>query len=151
MLGRKTLAADHVYGAAPVAFTAATSVGGVGLMEISCSVEETEMLVDLELRACVSQDVSSALDFTYFVDGADVETVGTNGLYRAVIGTTAVSVYFNHTLRLAKGQHLIQLRLKSAQTPTIAGATIPAELTVRRHSHPATLGHGVDSKVQLIQ
>jgi hypothetical protein len=46
----------------------------------------------------------------------------------------------------------VALRLKAPTGDvTVEGASIPAELVAHRLSHPATLGHGVDSKVQLVQ
>jgi len=34
---------------------------------------------------------------------------------------------------------------------TVRGTVVPCELVAFRNSHMATLGHGVDSKVQLAQ
>lgn len=156
MLGLKRLEADFVYGGDPDAFTAALDAGsGEGLLELGFQVEEAEMLVDLECRLLMDVSANDTLRLTFFVDGVDVETVGTAGLYQVPLLTASdpTSIYLNKTVRLDQGFHTVEVRMLTVGNgiPTIAGATIPAELVARRHSHPATLGHGVDSKVQLIQ
>jgi len=156
MLGLKRLEANFVYAAPPAAFTAPIDAGtGEGLLELGFQVEEAEMLVDLEARITHWTATPVLTDFTFFVDGADVETVGTNGLARqlnAAAGAGGMqTLVLSKTLRLAQGFHTVDLRVISAEVVNLAGATIPCELVARRHSHPATLGHGVDSKVQLVQ
>jgi len=156
MLGSKTLtdAAGALVGATllnPAAFTAITAAGGA--LEVGFSVEEAEMLVDLKLALTYSNTVREATDFTLFVDGADL-SAGTNGFYRhtAAVIADQNSIYFDVTLRLAQGFHTVAAQLKAPTGDvTVQGASIPCTLTARRHSHPATLGHGVDSKTQLIQ
>lgn len=155
MLGLSRLTANFTYGAAPVAFTAP----GAGILELGFQVEEAEMLVDLEMRLTHHTPTPVLTDFTFFVDSgvgyADVETVGTNGLARQLNAAAAAAgmqtLSLSKTLRLPRGFNRVQVRVKSAEAVTLAGATIPCELTARRHSHPATLGHGVDSKAMLIQ
>ena len=155
MLGLKRLEADFTYAAAPTAFTAPVhAVTGEGLLEIGFQVEEEEMLVDLEARFLLDVNADDTVNATFFVDGQDVETVGTVGLWQAdmLAAGNGTTVYLNKTVRLDQGYHTVELRfLADPATPIILGATIPAELVARRHSHPATLGHGVDSKVQLVQ
>ena len=149
MLGLKRLTADSTL-VNPAAFTALPT----GLLELGFQVEEEEMLVDLDASVTYSNTVVEATDFTLFVDGADIETVGTNGIARHTAAVIADEnmVLVGRTMRLAQGFHTLALRLKAPTGDvTVQGASIPAELTARRHSHPATLGHGVDSKVQLIQ
>jgi len=155
MLGLKRLEADFTYGAAPAAFTAPIDGGtGEGLLELGFQVEEEEMFVHLSARLTYSTPTPSATNFTFFVDGADVETVGTAGLaiHTADAAAALATVSLSKTIRLAKGFHVVDVRLLNAgEAPTLGGATIPCELEARRSSHPATLGHGVDSKGQLIQ
>jgi hypothetical protein len=156
MLGLKRLEADFVYAAPPATFTPPLdATTGEGLLEIGFQVEEEEMLVDLEMRITHWTATPVLVDFTLFVDGTDIETVGTNGLARqlnAAAGAGGMqTLTLSKTLRLAKGFHVADVRLISAEVVNLAGATIPCELVARRHSHPATLGHGVDSKVQLVQ
>lgn len=155
MLGLKRLEANFTYAAPPAAFTTPLDpVTGEALLQLGFQVEEQEMLIDLELRLTYSTPTPTPTNFTFFVDGADVETVGVAGLMlHTCDGAGALAtIYLNKTVRLNQGFHTVELRaLNAAEAPTIGGATIPAELVARRHSHPATLGHGVDSKVQLIQ
>ena len=156
MLGLKRLEADFVYAGDPDAFTAVIDAGsGEGLLELGFQVEEAEMFVILEARLLMSLSADDTLNITFFVDGVDVETVGTAGLYQGPFLTAAAdrTVSISKTLRLAQGFHTVDVRMLTAANaiPTIEGATIPAELSARRSSHPATLAHGVDSKVQLVQ
>ena len=151
MLGIKTLAADATL-TAPTTFTANQLAAGE--LELGFQVEEAEMLVDLELDITYSHTTNAAAsDFTLYVDGADV-SAGANGLYRHTPGaaTEENTLYKSVTVRLTQGFHTVELRAKtSANNIVLEGATIPCEIRARRHSHPATLGHGVDSKVQLAQ
>jgi hypothetical protein len=151
MLGRKTYAADATLAAAPVDFT--TNQLAAGELVLGFNVEESEMLIDLEAVLTFSNTVVERTDFTLFVDGTDVAT-GTNGLacFTPAVAADENTVYVSRTERLAQGYHTVEVRIKApVGAVTVEGATIPAELVARRHSHPATLGHGVDSKVQLIQ
>ena len=112
------------------------------------------MFVILSTRLTYSTATPTATNFTFFVDGADVETVGTAGLmvHTADGAGALATVVLTKTVRLDKGYHTVDVRLLNAtEAPTLGGATIPCELEVRRSSHPATLGHGVESKGQLIQ
>lgn len=145
MLGRVELTSDVAL-VAPAAFTKVTGA------EMLFHVEEEEMLVDLYAKVTFSTSAVERADFTLFVDGANV--AGANGLAcltPAVIADEN-TVVAARTVRLAKGSHSLDLRVKvAAGDLTVEGATIPCELVAERRSHPATLGHGVDSKVQLIQ
>lgn len=145
MLGRVELTTDVAL-AAPAAFTKVTGA------EMLFHVEEEEMLVDLYAKVTFSTSAVARADFTLFVDGANVG--GANGLACLTPAAAADvnTVVAARTVRLAKGSHILDLRVKvAAGDLTVAGATIPCELVAERRSHPATLGHGVDSKVQLIQ
>lgn len=156
MLGLKRLEADFTYAATPNAFTPVLDAGnGEGLLELGFQVEEEEMFVHLSCRLLLDIGANDTVQLTFFVDGADVETVGTAGLLQKPLLTASDSetLVIEKTVRLAQGFHTVDMRMLTtgAGVPTIEGATIPAELEARRSSHPATLGHGVDSKVQLIQ
>lgn len=151
MLGRKTLAANATLAAAPTDFD--TNQLAAGELMLGFQVEEDEMLVDLEARLVYANSVAEATRFTFYVDGLASVDLPAAGLYlhtpAAGVATTA---YVRTTLRLDKGYHTVEVRgLAPTGAITIAGATMPSELVARRHSHPATLGHGVDSKAQLIQ
>jgi len=151
MLGRKTLAADATLAAAPTDFD--TNQLAAGELELGFTVEEDEMLVDLESRLVWANSVAEATSFTYYIDGAASPDLAAAGL---VLETPAAGVlttsYMRTTLRLDKGYHTVAVRaLAATGAVTIGGATMPSEVVARRQSHPATLGHGVDSKAQLIQ
>jgi hypothetical protein len=131
----------------PAAFT---SFAG---LQTSFFVEEDEMLVRLTATLTFSNTVVERTDFTLLMDGADLAD-GTNGLAcmtPAVIGDEN-TLQLLWEGRLAAGEHTLAVQVKAPTGDvTLEGATIPCVLNARRHSHPATLGHGVDSKVQLIQ
>lgn len=150
MLGVKTHSADAVHGGVPTDFV--TEQLTAGQQRLGFHVEEAEMLIDLEVSATYSGAAAGTLNLTLFVDGANIGHA-TNGLHLSQLGALNAehTVYFSHTVRLAKGYHVAEVRVFSSTTPTLQAGTIPARLVARRHSHPATLGHGVDSKVQLVQ
>jgi len=157
MLGLKRLEAPFTYAAAPAVFTAPLdAVTGEGLLELGFQVEEAEMFVDLDIRMLLDMTVANdTLNITFFVDGVDVETFGTAGLWQdsILLADVPETVQLTKTLRLDQGFHTVDVRMlvAGAGVPAILGSVIPAELSARRSSHPATLGHGVDSKVQLVQ
>ena len=151
MLGFKRQSVDVTL-TAPTTFAIAQLAAGE--LTAGFTVEEVEMLVDFELDITYSHTTNAdPSDFTIFVDGADIAP-GTNGLIRHTpsAATDENTVYKKVTLRIAQGFHTAEVRAKTAANNIIVeGATVPSTITVRRHSHPATLGHGVDSKVQLVQ
>ena len=148
MLGRKEILTDIVYGGAPVIEGANQLTAGQ--LELAFFVEEEEMLVDLELNF-VFTGTAADFDATFLVDGVNLGTGTADALLRMQGATTESYVSLRKTVRLAQGAHTLEAQLAHATAPTLLGALVPGELIARRHSHPATLGHGVDSKVQLIQ
>lgn len=152
MLGRITLAADVTL-TAPTDFD--TAQLAAGQLMLGFQVEEAEMLVDLEARITYSHTTDAApSDFTFYVDGAASADLPAAGLVRhtPAAATDENTVYMRVTLRLPQGYHTVDVRATTAANNIIfEGASLPSTLVVRRHSHPATLGHGVDSKVQLVQ
>ena len=154
MLGRKTLATDATL-TAPTDFVTAQLAAGE--LELGFQVEEDEMLIDLEAHLCYSASAAGLVTFTFFVDAAANADLPAAGLWRTEVVASTVGVqamaYPRATIRLNKGHHKLAVRASaSAGNITVLGATaIPSDVVARRHSHPATLGHGVDSKVQLAQ
>lgn len=153
MLGRKVHSADVTL-TAPTDFV--TAQLALGQLTCGFQVEEQEMLVDLEARVPFSGSAAGLLSFTVFVDGAAHADIPAAGLYRHQVITEEVAAertaYVRTTVRIAKGFHTAELRASaSAGNIVIEAGSIPAEIVVRRHSHPATLGHGVESKAMLIQ
>lgn len=148
MLGRKTVEAAVVYGGAPVIEGANQLTAGE--LELSFYVEEEEMLIDLELNVTLTATAGD-LDATFLVDGTNLGGGTAAALMRMQATGSEDYVSLRKTVRLAKGQHTVEAQLANAGAPTLNGDVVPGELVARRHSHPATLGHGVDSKAQLIQ
>jgi len=95
------------------------------------------------------------------IDYATGAMTGTTGLLTALStveethvseGGMATTLLARRIVRLPVGLHLAELRLKYTTGPVVVmGGVVPCELAVLRLSHNATLGHGVDSKVQRIQ
>ena len=153
MLGRKLLSADATL-TGPSDFD--TNQLAAGELELGFTVEEDEMLVDLEARLVYSGSAVGTIAYTFYVDGAASADLPAAGLFLTSTLTDSTddpfTAYVRTTLRLEKGYHTVEVRATaSAGNITYVGATMPSELVARRHSHPATLGHGVDSKAQLIQ
>ncbi len=153
MLGRAKVDEDVTL-VGVTTFAGGAVAEGVGPESLSLrfSVEEEEMLVDLEILATVSHSVANGeVDWTLFLDGADL-AAGADGFARLAMSSTATegtTLSAKWTQRIEQGEHRVEVRLKSpAGDITVEGATWPAYLTARRASHPATLAHGVDSKVQ---
>jgi hypothetical protein len=153
MLGRAKVDEDVVL-TGITTFAAGAVAESVGPESLSrrFDVEEEEMLVDFEVLASISHSVASeVLHWTFFLDGADI-AAGADGMAQLHMPATAddaTMLAASWTMRVPMGQHRLELRLKTpAGNMTVAGATWPAYLSARRASHPATLAHGVDSKVQ---
>lgn len=153
MLGRKTLSADATL-TAPTDFDTAQLTSGE--LELGFNVEEDDMLVDLEARLVYSGSAVGTIAFTFYVDGAAVTELPAAGLFLTSTLTDSTddpfTAYVRTTLVLDKGYRTVEVRASaSAGNITYEGATVPSEVVARRHSHPGTLGHGVDSKAQLAQ
>lgn len=149
MLGRKTITTQITFPGVPA--LPATNQFTSGELELSFFVEEDEMLVDLELKLVLTATTGD-LDATFFVDGTNLGG-GTAVALSRQQALTGAEVYVNlrTTQRFAAGTHIVEARLAAVSAAVINGDVVPGELVARRHSHPATLGHGVDSKGQLIQ
>lgn len=154
MLGRVEVVSNVVTAAGPVFATTGLVTGAL----LQFWVEEDEMLVDLTAKVTLANSVVEETDVTIFVASgtsaaADI-AAGTNGLARITPAVAADenTVFARRVVRLAKGLHTASVRVKAPTgVVTVAGTSIPCELMAMRLSHMATLGHGVDSKVQLIQ
>ena len=153
MLGRVTVTTSEAAGAAPNIGTGANQLDGI--LELSFFIEEDEMLVDLEFRGLVTNGSAALSNATFVVttDGVTTNLGGGTGegLWQTPASAGPHMIYMRTTQRLARGQHTVAVWFEQAADITVDGDVIPAELVARRHSHPATLGHGVDSKAQLIQ
>jgi len=122
-------------------------------LAVAFYVEEEEMLVELELDAVITHSADDGqADLDLVVDGTNLG--GADGLLRKSISGAGGDdhVLLRRIIRLAKGQHLVGVEMKTpAGTATISGATWAAQLRAKRVSHNGTLGHGVDAKAQLVQ
>ena len=149
MLGEAVIDADVTL----TGITAFNHATGASLIKsLRFTVEEEEMLVDLKVLATLHHSVADeVLDYTLFLDGADVAPLAA-GLGRKAMPSTANdpdTLTFERTMRVAKGEHQLQLHLRTAAGNIIVdGATWNGWLTARRHDHPATAPAQTNSKVQ---
>lgn len=126
--------------------------GGSLISSLKFGVEEEEMFVDLKVLCTLHHSVvNGILDATLFLDGVDLGPLA-DGLVRKSMPTVADQpdvLSFERTMRIPAGEHQLQLHIKApAGNVIVDGATWNGWLTATRHSHPATLAHGVDSKTQ---
>lgn len=143
MLGSIILTAD---------VTATTAVfATVAGLAMSFRVEEEEMVVSLEFQGVVSNDnAAGRVDLDFNVDGTRVSGATAGLMGYPSVSSVLAPVHMVRVVRLSKGDHTLALQWKAAAgVNTLAATTFPAQLVVRRMSHPATLGQGVNSKVQL--
>jgi hypothetical protein len=139
MYGEVTIAADVTL-TAPTAFAAPT--GGT----LRFHVEESEMWVVLEFLGTYAHSAGAVTFGTFYVDGADIGAL-TDGLHENTLGTDPVPVYFNKRLRLAQGEHRLEVRFKSASGNVVVhGAGVPCVLSALRLSHNATVAANQNSK-----
>lgn len=125
---------------APTAFAA--PAGG----RLRFHVEEEEMFVQLEFLGTYLHSAGGATFGTFFVDGSDVGDL-TDGLHEHTLGTTAEACYFKKIMRLAQGEHLLEVRFKTAAgNVTVLGAGVPCVLSALRLSHNATVAANQNSK-----
>jgi len=131
--------------------TAFNHATGASLVKsLKFGVEEEEMLVDLKVLCTLHHSVADeVLDYTLFLDGTDLAPLAA-GLGRLAMPSTAddpTQLAFERTMRIPQGEHQLQLHLRTAAGNIIVdGATWNGWLTATRHSHPATLAQGVNSK-----
>lgn len=151
MLGTALITTDVVL----AAIAAYDYAGGASLIaSLKFTVEEEEMLTDLKcLLTAYHATTDAAVDVTFFLDGADLADLA-DGLVRKNMSTVvglpgADMIAFEHTLRIPKGEHQLQLHMKSptAGALTVSGTTHHGYLQARRHSHPATSAANANAKV----
>ena len=134
---------------APVNFATAQVSGGAG-NGLRFSVEEEEMFTKLEFQGWFAHSVADTpFDLTFFVDGVDVGYL-VDGITREVSNLTPalpVAVYFKKILRLAPGEHKMELRAKcTAGNLILKGLLHPAVLSATRMSSNATVAANMTSK-----
>lgn len=150
MLGRAKIDED-VTMTAPTTFTVLAETAGAERLGLKFTVEEEGgMFVEAEALLTFSHSVGAAsVEFTLLLDGADlgvgVEGMLTHGL--ATGDTANKPLHFRHLLQLGKGEHKLELALKTASgNVLLPGANWPSYLTVKRTSHDAVLAQGVNAK-----
>jgi hypothetical protein len=146
MYGEAKISADVTL-TTPTTFALGTLANGLRF-----TVEEDEMLVDLEFQGTLNHTVADTeIDATFILDGSDVAdlTDGLLGLASGAAAADSVGLYMKKRMRIAKGEHRLQLALRSgAGNVLVMGALRPATLSATRFSHIGTLAHGVDAKAQ---
>lgn len=148
MYGESRIAADVTL-TAPTTFATNQATGAQG-NGLKFSVEEDEMIVDLEFQGALEHSVTETeFDATFFVDGVDVADL-VDGITRGTSNVTpanSVPFYMKKRMRLAAGEHKLEVRFKTAAgNLIIKGLLHPAKLSVTRWSHNATLPAHVASK-----
>jgi len=149
MLGEAPIVADVVL----TGITAFNYTTGASLIaSLKFTVEEDEMLIDLKAFLTLSHSaVDGMVDATFFMDGTDMAPLA-DGLVRKSMPSVAGqedALVLERTVRLAKGEHQLQLHMKTgAGNITVEGATWNGWLTARRHSHDATSAANANAKVQ---
>jgi len=137
---------------APTTFAAAQSQVAAG-GSLRFSVEEEEMFCALEFQGVIGHSVADQpFDATFFVDGVDVADL-VDGITRGHCGAVApgagvqVPFFMRKVMRLAQGEHRIEVRFKTAAgNVLVLGLLHPARLSTLRMSHNATLAANMTSK-----
>lgn len=138
-----------MYGFVPITAAQALPVGAAAAVTgaaLKFSVEEENMLTDLQFIACVGSTAGGDLTFKFQVDGADVTT---NPWIATWAAAEKKYVSYKVTAFLSKGAHTLKLFAGAPTDGTILGTTTDCRLIAQRFSADATLGQGVNSKVQL--
>lgn len=138
-----------MYGFVPITVAQALPVGAAAAVPgaaLKFSVEEENMLVELQFTACVSSTAGGDLTFKFQVDGADVNALPWVATWAAL---EKKHVTFKTMATLSKGAHTVKLLAGAAVDGSILGTTTDCRLGVLRLTADATLGQGVNSKVQL--
>lgn len=139
MYGEAKVTADITL-TAPTAF--ATPTGG----QMRFHVEEEEMFVLLEFLGTYAHSAGGVTFGTFYIDSVDLGDL-TDGLHEHTLGTDPVQVYFKKILRLAQGEHLLEVRFKTAAGNVVVhGAGVPCVLSATRLSHNATVAANQNSK-----
>jgi hypothetical protein len=146
-----SLYSEIKFGAAaalPVGAALLNVVDGV----MSVRVEEEEMLLTLEFQGSILGAGVTVLNMGFAVDsGTGFAATSTLPLWGATLAAAETPVRFTQRLTLAKGEHKIALQAADVSSTghTISGGVVDSRFAACRDSNSATLGQGVNSKVQL--
>jgi len=119
---------------------------------VSVRVEEEEMCLTLAFSGSLVNPGPGVFSLGFAVDSNGAGFVATSALplcAGALLAGVGLSVACSTVVKLAKGEHKITLQADSTAATTIDGAVIRSTLSMTRDSNSATLGQGVNSKVQL--
>jgi len=140
-----------MYGFVPITVAQALPVGApvaVTGANLKFSVEEDQMLTDLQFCGTVSSTAGGLITFTFLVDGVAYTTLPVTIATWAALEAKYVSLKVT-AVNLSKGSHKLTLAAGAAVDGTILGTTTDCRLIANRVSADATMGQGVNSKVQL--
>ena len=144
-----------MYGFVPITAAQTLPVGAAAAVtgaSLKFSVEEENMLVELQFVGCVSSTAGGDLTFKFQVDGADIVNPATGSAMLPWIQTWAAGekIYVAYKVKqtFSKGAHTVKLFAGAATDGTILGTTTDCRLVADRFTADATMGQGVNSKVQ---
>jgi hypothetical protein len=140
-----------MYGFVPITVAQALPVGApvaVTGANLKFSVEEEQMLTDLQFCGNIVSTAGGLITITFLVDGVAVTTLPLMIETWAALAQKHVSLKFT-AVNLSKGSHKLTLAAGAAVDGTIKGDTTDCRLIANRASADATMGQGVNSKVQL--
>lgn len=126
------------------------ALGVVPASKCSFGVEESEMITEIEFVGTVASTVvDNPVDFTFFLDGVDmgdlVDGIATKSMSH--IAAQGDLLHLTKKVRIAKGQHVAELRFKAAAgNVTILGLLRPAKLRATRWSVNAVNAPQANSK-----
>lgn len=136
-----------------IQFGAAVAIPAAGLADvtgasINVRVEEEQMLLRVAFKGTVLAIAPGALTVGFSSDTVALPLLS-GGQQLTAAGPWHLCV--EETLLLSKGQHVIRLRMNDVATAghTIDGGVYKCLFTAERMTNDATLGQGVNSKVQL--
>jgi len=126
--------------------------GGVAVVtgaQMNVRVEEEEMLLILDFQGQVTGVTAELLVMNFEVDGVAASALPLLS-HTFLTGQLADEAKFSLCVKLTKGHHVVALTANAASGGhTIAGAVVRSAFSATRVSNAATLGQGVNSKVQL--
>jgi hypothetical protein len=117
--------------------------------QMNVRIEEDEMLTVLQLTGAVVGATAGIVTAQFLVDGVAVNTLPMCCGNVGAAGAT-LALEPKQTVRLTKGQHAVAVQLaNTGGDGSLKGATYDCKFGVTRLSADATMGQGVNSKVQL--
>ena len=133
-------------------FGAAAPVPTGGLADVAGSsmsvrVEEDEMLLTLAFSGSLLNAAAAVWSGAFAVDGVAASALPVAA--GALLAAAPLSVSFEQSVWLTKGDYKVTMQMNSTAATTIDGGTVRSVFTALRDSNSATLGQGVNSKVQL--